>query len=1614
MLAGEPNLVTLEGEPGAGKTILLAQFSQKHFDDTVSVFIKPTSWFTSDPDILSRDLVNQMNWIVSKQELPSRETAGNAALQKGVYELMRFSGRSGKKITFIIDGLTSIPAERQLSRDAILDLIPFGYPHFKFVFSGPSEVLTPLPQLNKLIHKTFQTPPFSREEARGLFNADVSPEFIQEIYTVCKGLPGYLGTVQRLLRSGIVPEQLLNDLPGSVPGLFDVEWKNVDHSNRLQVEVLAFLAYDKHPHSIGDLEVLFAISGESIRNALHSLSFISVPTSLSAPVEFVSESFRTYAAQKLVREKSTVIDKVVDALLQQPESAPALKLLPAYLSDTARHQSLLEYLSADRFERILATTEQLTPLQQTIELGLRTARKLNRDEDLFRFGVQSSTVAELNGFDVSRAEIEARMALGQLEASESLARGCVLKEDRLRLLAVIARKKKELKIEIEPEFLLQLEKIFNEVDWDYLAGYASQLAGDLIYSRPDLATQALEKAASRRKQNGPEPQLDWAIASLTLQTEGNASVDPVGFEHLRQQIKDPHVRQFTRAVSALVRNLSSEDIIQEVDKLSNPSEKLFLVRQWIVNSVKLDRIGDVVEFALTLGIQTTEYSPSASHLRELATGLRHVESRSQLESLLRMFDAQRSTVERLGPTLDYVRLQLLLARAEGPIDFSACSSRLIDTYLYVEAIPELGTRCSALAYFISELTDIDASKNLESNYQLHSRVQSDLKVGLPKLLDESADHEFVTRDIVKALAHTHTAVAVDIAMSLNIEPSRDSALSLIIQSMLEPRLRQIKFVEMPAIVAKFADDDDRDDALDDIIGRLATVNDAAPIAAVLDDALPILNLALRASDPTVRTRMSGGVVQILHKVKNDKYDSLRGLATAKMQSGLNAIDDVWERIDGAFDIATMLAPHAQELAAEYLKLAENLRGSVGLANSGKGFRIALRLAVRAYSGLVAKSVDVEQDLDELKSRIERIDSVEERVLVWSEIAMKMLRDSRDAGARNIVETEIWPMLRSVKEQDFDVWQACIHTSAPVLYRIHSKSALDEVANLKPQWRDSALRNISLFVFRHLPAWEPCEVLESDTFKVSWSECLDQCEIIGALENDAFIYEIIRSLSRSVKKGRTDLTSNQRTDLIQRLNKLIDTKLPSQRFIKHDGFKLISQARVMMLSKSHLDQWQRLAKEGTAIPNRADRVYVLATIAECCRGAEITYASTLIREGKKEADQITSLIDRVGRLGIIADSATEIDTSLSKACIREALELTKKQEDEEFDDMRRALIDLAYGISPELASTLIAGLDDDPVRKKSRALSRHVQLRELQKKLLEGASDGICGGLEAEDNVPEAAWMSLGALNGDKANPLHLSDLRPYLEFAAHLPLRRAYPILCWCIENASRRRQTGAKSQAHKTLRGIFAAALLGCDVSDRLSAQVSARFQQAASSSRTRNDRSESFLVCPGERKAALKYLGEWIEKNVVEYLKICDPFLGPEETIELLLMVHQHMPAISVYFLTSRKYQLDKKISQPFSESYERHWRQHSMQSPPETQVVVASLEGSHESPIHDRWMITKGAGLRLGTSFNGFGFEKDAEISSMDQSALESNESELQGCLSMRRRYKGKAVSYESFNL
>ena len=123
---------------------------------------------------------------------------------------------------------------------------------------------------------------------------------------------------------------------------------------------------------------------------------------------------------------------------------------------------------------------------------------------------------------------------------------------------------------------------------------------------------------------------------------------------------------------------------------------------------------------------------------------------------------------------------------------------------------------------------------------------------------------------------------------------------------------------------------------------------------------------------------------------------------------------------------------------------------------------------------------------------------------------------------------------------------------------------------------------------------------------------------------------------------------------------------------------------------------------------------------------------------------------------------------------------------------------------------------------------------------------------------------------------------------------------------------------------------------------------------------------------------------------------------------------PACKIQILTSKKHHDQEGISSPDDE-YLQQWHRISDQEPPETEIVIVGIESSGKSPIHDRWWLSKGGGLRIGTSFNSLGKTQDSSITRISGSEAEFLEIDVdQYLIYKKREYNSERLRYLSFTL
>lgn len=220
-----------------------------------------------------------------------------------------------------------------------------------------------------------------------------------------------------------------------------------------------------------------------------------------------------------------------------------------------------------------------------------------------------------------------------------------------------------------------------------------------------------------------------------------------------------------------------------------------------------------------------------------------------------------------------------------------------------------------------------------------------------------------------------------------------------------------------------------------------------------------------------------------------------------------------------------------------------------------------------------------------------------------------------------------------------------------------------------------------------------------------------------IEHDILLYQAISAIANAVKASIKKLDLTQALDILFHLDELamaLPAKSPEN--IKHKGYSVLAQAiihgvrsaifntkkyyrssRAGTCTKRYMgERWQKICLEAEAIPNVADRVFVIALIApEIAKyyPKDRSIARELLNKAESEIANIPILLDRADRLQTIADSWNALgDKSKAEVICDHVLELINQLEGTSADNRLRLLVQAAYKVKADFADDLTSRLD----------------------------------------------------------------------------------------------------------------------------------------------------------------------------------------------------------------------------------------------------------------------------------------------------------------------------------
>ena len=372
------------------------------------------------------------------------------------------------------------------------------------------------------------------------------------------------------------------------------------------------------------------------------------------------------------------------------------------------------------------------------------AHDARNDRALTTYSMLRSIVPQISNITGIENEIRARCALGDIAGAEGVANAAPLFSQRLRLLAVLVDSASDLPGVATQPLKDQIHEIATQIDFDFLQkDEVIDIAIDLYPVDHQLALRVLKTAI---KNEDTEDSLEIAMAHITIaalrsqqSVEAAASIDDTAPKS-SEVLVDERIQKFVRATQLPHRVRTASEVLAYTSNIGQPSERLFILRKWIGQHYRQNDVTIVTEAAITEAISAANFTPTATFYREVLSSLPYAPDETVRDRLVAMVDAQRPVMQAKGPTIEYVRVQLLLASCNcQKNEWERAADRLEELYLdSIDSIDNLETKIACLAWCLAHIEEFDPSGKLETISQFRDLIEEEVDKALSQIFNDCA------------------------------------------------------------------------------------------------------------------------------------------------------------------------------------------------------------------------------------------------------------------------------------------------------------------------------------------------------------------------------------------------------------------------------------------------------------------------------------------------------------------------------------------------------------------------------------------------------------------------------------------------------------------------------------------------------------------------------------------------------------------------------------------------------------------------------------------------------------------------------------------------------------
>tara|TARA_R110000764_G_scaffold1355_1_gene5354 strand:+ start:329 stop:6133 length:5805 start_codon:yes stop_codon:yes gene_type:complete len=1613
------DIVFIEGEEDSGKTTLCAQYAKKEGDSVISIFFNPHNDMDYEIGFYCTNFINQAQNILGHENTSEDTFYGLEEYRHYPFLLRKYLKKTKGQLTIILDGLESLNSKQNEFLKTLLSSVPFGDSSFRIIISGEEQDFIDFhPKLKKQKSKSINLAGFSDPEIINYLEikeVEAKDKRIKDLYKITKGLPGRLKILKRLLHEEDVSlDEISNSR--SYSHWLEYDCNSIDLNDENNNKIVSLLALKDKSYPIKEIGSICSID---LQQAEKIISSTSIFEKVGDNIRLSSQAHKQYFANLLRGNKKTVDEMLVNYYASE-NSITSLIELPRLHANSHEWDKVINILNEDYLPRIVESTGSLKIVNESLELGIEASKSMGKHSELWRFSVQGSIVNELDNYLFWESEIKARIAIHDFTGAVSLAESAVLKIDRLRLLALIAKHQKEFNKTIDEDLIKLIQDLYDTTDLFSVGDKIFDIVADLLYAIPNLAIEIIEKSSGTTSESDIN---DWIITKLSIAAIDSDSKEEneIGKGESKKiealnKLDNASAKKITKAISFLVGNYTSERLIQEVKKLSEPNEKLRLLRLWLNNNkTNINDVQIVIGIALDELVKSSSDSPiNFDALKELSSLMPYIKDAEAKHKLLKRFKSLENDISELGLTKNKYIYQLNVFHTEFVLREKNWKATL---NTIIEEIGNIDDTLIKLDSFAEVYSKLKTIKN-EFIGNINNKIYAIILDLSKKLYNETSSHFRISSYLLKTIGNKNPTLALKICDNINSVYQKEMAKMLIIDSYLDNNLRFVKLSLIQKVEDCLEYSDTREQLIIEVLERYAEAkslhfNTIKDLFVYTDKIKLIKNVSIR---------LYAFVLQYKIIVKNQEWKSKLSLNQQNLiYDTWQKIESEWDKVDNGFVVCSDLAEIDPIFAKRIFEESDLIKRNSWIDSSlvAQTYILSIKLIIKAFSGLIINKQDTNADYKTIESLIYRIPSETTKLNLWTELGLIVESDNRRELGQRILDEHVYPILVSLEDKKVDL--NIVSSSLIFVHLYNPENALKYAKkSLSTETQESLYGKICYY---YISKRSPFEIYEDDIvkFKADYNDITKAIQVLEFANVDNNIYYHLRDICKAIKDGKKGkLSALQINVLIESLEDLVNKKLPDPKNIKHKGYEILAKANIAIIKTKgvkHKVFWVDLLELTNNISNKSDKIYVKSVLLEEIPFEKITdginIKSELFNDIIESLESLTVHYEFIQRVNDVTVIMHETNKKRWNEVVQKAFNLSEKLEKgKEIYNSQKRIIDSMYRLEPAFAKKLIKTIDKDSSNTNvGKLLHDHYESLEISNKIKNNTEL-----LDREKNnsrvLIKSVVSALKSLNSDRLTPKKINEITKYLTIGRKLPLHDIFPVYIYYLSNCHRTYRAAKLTGRVKNLHvDNFREAIKATELIQLLS------HRRKLSEKSTRkffvdNEFSKNRIVQPKSREEALSFIREWMNDEVEEFVLIADPYFESEDLDILKIVKESCDEEIDVEILGSTK-----GIIEGTEQSFKKYWRKISDEHPPYTNVTFVWIpEKNNDTPFHDRWLITKNSGIRLGTSINSIGLTKDSELSVMKPTdSLKIQENLLFEYIKNRKKsHNNQRLAYKSFSL